>query len=111
MAAYLLRLSTPFSLRQTTLACRIAFISTEPKPTTTQLVKKERKDVETVPVNDLVEVTPLTGVPETQVNRLAKIFQRAPNAMQSGTNNTHQWTMEFDNTERWENPLMGWTSR
>jgi NADH dehydrogenase (ubiquinone) Fe-S protein 4 len=52
----------------------------------------------------------LTGVPETQVNRLAKIFQRAPNAMQSGTNNTHQWTMEFDNTERWENPLMGWTS-
>lgn len=30
--------------------------------------------------------------------------------MQSGTNNIHHWEMEFDNRQRWENPLMGWTS-
>lgn len=30
--------------------------------------------------------------------------------MQSGTDNTHNWVMEFDNRERWENPLMGWSS-
>lgn len=30
--------------------------------------------------------------------------------MQSGTNNTHHWEMEFDARERWENPLMGWCS-
>lgn len=30
--------------------------------------------------------------------------------MQSGTNNVNNWEMEFDNRERWENPLMGWSS-
>lgn len=30
--------------------------------------------------------------------------------MQSGTNNIHHWEMEFDTRQRWENPLMGWTS-
>lgn len=30
--------------------------------------------------------------------------------MQSGTNNIQSWEMEFDNRERWENPLMGWSS-
>ena len=30
--------------------------------------------------------------------------------MQSGTNNLNSWRMEFDNRERWENPLMGWAS-
>lgn len=30
--------------------------------------------------------------------------------MQSGTNNLNCWRIEFDNRERWENPLMGWAS-
>lgn len=30
--------------------------------------------------------------------------------MQSGTNNLRSWRIEFDNRERWENPLMGWSS-
>lgn len=34
----------------------------------------------------------------------------AKNCMQSGTNNIQYWEMEFDNRERWENPLMGWSS-
>lgn len=31
--------------------------------------------------------------------------------MQSGTNNIQRWEMEFETRERWENPLMGWSSR
>lgn len=31
--------------------------------------------------------------------------------MQSGTNNIGHWEMEFETRERWENPLMGWSSR
>lgn len=30
--------------------------------------------------------------------------------MQSGTSNIGHWQTEFDTKDRWENPLMGWTS-
>lgn len=30
--------------------------------------------------------------------------------MQSGSYGTRRWMIEFDTKERWENPLMGWTS-
>lgn len=30
--------------------------------------------------------------------------------MQSGTYGTRRWRIEFDNRERWENPLVGWGS-
>lgn len=35
----------------------------------------------------------------------------ARNPMQSGSDNTLQWKLEFETQERWENPLMGWASR
>lgn len=54
----------------------------------------------------------VSGVPEEHIKtRRVRIYQPAKNAMQSGTNNTHFWQMDFDTRERWENPLMGWTSR
>lgn len=50
-------------------------------------------------------------MPEEHIkNRLVKISKVTKNVMQSGTDNTHNWVMEFDNRERWENPLMGWSS-
>lgn len=53
----------------------------------------------------------MTGVPEEHIkDRLVKISKITKNVMQSGTDNTHNWIMEFDNRQRWENPLMGWTS-
>lgn len=53
----------------------------------------------------------VSGVPEEHIKtRRVRIYQPAKNAMQSGTNNTHFWQMDFDTRERWENPLMGWTS-
>ena len=54
----------------------------------------------------------LSGVPKDQLERrVARIYMPAPNAMQSGTENTHHWQLVFDTQERWENPLMGWASR
>jgi len=50
-------------------------------------------------------------VPEEHIKtRRVRIFIPRKNAMQSGTSNLHMWSMDFDNRERWENPLMGWSS-
>uniref|UniRef100_A0A1L8E1B8 NADH dehydrogenase [ubiquinone] iron-sulfur protein 4, mitochondrial n=1 Tax=Nyssomyia neivai TaxID=330878 RepID=A0A1L8E1B8_9DIPT len=58
-----------------------------------------------------VDVSPITGVPEEHVKgRRVRIYIPPKNAMQSGTNNINNWEIEFDNRERWENPLMGWSS-
>ncbi|XP_050454700.1 NADH dehydrogenase [ubiquinone] iron-sulfur protein 4, mitochondrial [Cataglyphis hispanica] len=53
----------------------------------------------------------VSGVPEEHIKtRRVRIYQPAKSATQSGTNNIHFWQMDFDTRERWENPLMGWTS-
>ncbi|XP_038074188.1 NADH dehydrogenase [ubiquinone] iron-sulfur protein 4, mitochondrial-like [Patiria miniata] len=58
-----------------------------------------------------MDITTVSGIPEEHIKtRKVRIFIPAKNAMQSGTNKTHQWKMEFDTRERWENPLMGWAS-
>ena len=58
-----------------------------------------------------VPVCELSGIPKEQLLRVANIYKPSANAMQSGTDNTHYWCIAFDTQERWENPLMGWTSR
>jgi NADH dehydrogenase (ubiquinone) Fe-S protein 4 len=64
-----------------------------------------------IEVDSKVDLSSVTGIPEEHVKtRLVKISKATKNVMQSGTDNTHNWVMEFDNRERWENPLMGWTS-
>lgn len=53
----------------------------------------------------------VSGVPEEHiVNRRVRIYKQAKNAMQSGTYDTQKWKLDYENRERWENPLMGWTS-
>ncbi|RMB95401.1 hypothetical protein DUI87_28122 [Hirundo rustica rustica] len=62
-------------------------------------------------MGDEQDIATLTGVPDEHIKtRKVHIFVPARNAMQSGANNTKKWKMEFDNRERWENPLMGWAS-
>ncbi|XP_041371049.1 NADH dehydrogenase [ubiquinone] iron-sulfur protein 4, mitochondrial-like [Gigantopelta aegis] len=69
------------------------------------------KDVQTITVDAKVDISPLNGVPEEHVKpRKVRIFVPAQSAMQSGTHDTRSWRIEFDQRERWENPLMGWTS-
>ena len=59
-----------------------------------------------------VDVAPISGIPDEHIKtRHVRIWKPVKHAMQSGTNNTHSWKLEFDTRERWENPLMGWTSR
>lgn len=59
-----------------------------------------------------VDLSPISGVPEEHIKtRRVRIYIPAKNAMQSGTSSQNHWEIEFDNRERWENPLMGWSSR
>lgn len=70
------------------------------------LIKEKVIEIETP-----MDVSDVSGVPEIQrETRRARIFQPTKNAMQSGTEATHKWVLEFEHQERWENPTMGWTS-
>lgn len=63
----------------------------------------------TVPTK--VDLSPINGVPEEHVKTRRVCIHLPPkHAMQSGTDNLDHWVIDFDNRERWENPLMGWTS-
>ncbi|ORX43879.1 hypothetical protein DM01DRAFT_1196242 [Hesseltinella vesiculosa] len=47
------------------------------------------------------------------LERSVRIFQPSKPATQSGKNGTRHWRIDFDILEdgnRWENPLMGWSS-
>ena len=58
-----------------------------------------------------VDVGILSGVPEEHIKqRMVRIHVPARNAMQSGSYGSGRWKIEFDVRQRWENPLMGWTS-
>merc|ERR1711874_388374 len=73
-------------------------------------IEPEHKDI-TITVDEKVDMGCITGVPEEHIKtRTVRIFVPAANAMQSGNFNTRRWRMEFDERERWENPLMGWSS-
>nr|CAG4642043.1 EOG090X0DNW [Eurycercus lamellatus] len=64
-----------------------------------------------ITVDRHVDIAPITGIPEEHIlTRLATISKPSKHAMQSGTSNTHHWKLEFETRERWENPLMGWSS-
>jgi len=73
--------------------------------------KEKLQNYITVDATTPSDISSTTGVPEEHIKtRRVRIFRPAKNSMQSGTNNTHKWKMEFETRERWENPLMGWTS-
>jgi len=57
------------------------------------------------------DVSVISFTPKEQLeSRTVRIFSPAKNAMQSGTFGTHKWQIQFDTRDRWENPMMGWTS-
>merc|ERR1711894_333803 len=69
---------------------------------------EEKKKLIEAEVN--TDVSVLSGVPEEQVKtRRVRIFVPAKNAMQSGTNKTKHWQVEFDTQERWE--ILSWDGR
>jgi hypothetical protein len=52
----------------------------------------------------------LSGMPADQAKRVVVIAQRPLKSLQSGQRLSHQWQITWKHTERWSNPLMGWTS-
>uniref|UniRef100_T1H621 NADH dehydrogenase [ubiquinone] iron-sulfur protein 4, mitochondrial n=1 Tax=Megaselia scalaris TaxID=36166 RepID=T1H621_MEGSC len=78
---------------------------------TPEELKQKNKLAGTITVPKQVNIAPITGHPEEHVKtRRVCISRPAKNSMQSGTNNLDYWKIDFDNRERWENPLMGWAS-
>ena len=65
---------------------------------------------ESLSLDTPVSVKELNGLPPNHVSRYAIIFKPARCAMQSGTKGTHNWRIEFETQQRWENPVMGWAS-
>ncbi|CAK9807433.1 NADH dehydrogenase [ubiquinone] iron-sulfur protein 4, mitochondrial [Anthophora plagiata] len=75
-----------------------------------QLAEKARRETIII-TSESENVGVCSGVPEEQLkSRTVRIYRPAKSAMQSGTNNINFWQLDFDTQERWENPLMGWTS-
>ncbi|KAK2911843.1 hypothetical protein Q8A67_003976 [Cirrhinus molitorella] len=76
-----------------------------------RLAEQQGQGSQLITVDEKLDITTLTGVPEEHIKtRKVRIFVAARNAMQSGVKNTQKWKMDFDTRERWENPLMGWSS-
>ena len=83
----------------------------EAKPSVSLIIKP--RDTRTV------DVSPVSGIPRTltthegkaSLKRTVQIIIPPKSAMQSGINNACHIELTFDrNQEKWENPLMGWTS-
>jgi len=65
----------------------------------------------TIPMDVPDDISHISGIPEEHVKGRKVVIKRpTKNAMQSGTSNQQKWIMRWDTQERWENPLMGWTS-
>ena len=122
MASIILRGRNPLVASQRWPTNLVSFYSSgtrkdlEPVPKnqiflTKQEIEQKKKLQNYITVEAPMDVSPISGVPEEHTrSRRVRIFEPAKNAMQSGTNNIQHWEMEFDNRQRWENPLMGWCS-
>ncbi|XP_014673777.1 PREDICTED: NADH dehydrogenase [ubiquinone] iron-sulfur protein 4, mitochondrial-like isoform X3 [Priapulus caudatus] len=76
-----------------------------------QTVMNKKKESAYITQEGPADVGSCSGVPEEHIKtRHARIYVPARNAMQSGNFASNRWHVDLDNRERWENPLMGWTS-
>ena len=53
---------------------------------------------------------PGSGVPSDISRRNVRIYRPANTPTQSGSARSNHWKIDFDTQERWENPLLGWSS-
>uniref|UniRef100_A0A4Y7MSL0 NADH dehydrogenase [ubiquinone] iron-sulfur protein 4, mitochondrial n=1 Tax=Daphnia pulex TaxID=6669 RepID=A0A4Y7MSL0_DAPPU len=90
---------------------KLAQLKDAPLKSLDDLLSSSEKNDGLITVENKVDISILTGVPQEHITtRHVRIWKPVKHAMQSGTNNTHKWKMEFESRERWENPLMGWAS-
>ncbi|GFP78894.1 NADH dehydrogenase [ubiquinone] iron-sulfur protein 4 mitochondrial [Phtheirospermum japonicum] len=65
--------------------------------------------------DSLIKVAPgeigmVSGIPQEHLRRKVLIFSPARTASQQGSGKVGRWKINFLSTQKWENPLMGWTS-
>ncbi|KAG8373842.1 hypothetical protein BUALT_Bualt11G0067300 [Buddleja alternifolia] len=56
------------------------------------------------------EIGLVSGIPQEHRSRKVMIFSPARTATQQGSGKVGKWKINFLSTQKWENPLMGWTS-
>ncbi|XP_050208312.1 NADH dehydrogenase [ubiquinone] iron-sulfur protein 4, mitochondrial [Mercurialis annua] len=56
------------------------------------------------------EIGTVSGIPEEHLRRKVVIYSPARTATQQGSGKIGRWKINFMSTQKWENPLMGWTS-
>ncbi|EXB94036.1 NADH dehydrogenase [ubiquinone] iron-sulfur protein 4 [Morus notabilis] len=56
------------------------------------------------------EIGMVSGIPQEHLHRRVVIFSPARTATQQGSGKVGRWKINFVSTQKWENPLMGWTS-
>ncbi|KAK3224508.1 hypothetical protein Dsin_011533 [Dipteronia sinensis] len=56
------------------------------------------------------EIGKVSGIPEEHLRRRVVIYSPARTATQQGSGKLGKWKINFMSTQKWENPLMGWTS-
>jgi hypothetical protein len=56
------------------------------------------------------EVGIVSGIPEQHLRRRVIIYSPGRTATQQGSGKLGKWKINFVSTQKWENPLMGWTS-
>ena len=94
------------------VACR-RLLSSDVVATSTPAGAKGDLSTETAaPIADKSTISSFTGAPTGMMEtRVVKIFQQAQ-GVQNATQNMLSWRMQWEDeqTQRWTNPLMGWTS-
>ncbi|KAF9621165.1 hypothetical protein IFM89_016659 [Coptis chinensis] len=63
-----------------------------------------------VPEYSRGEIGCVSGIPDEHLRRKVVIFSPARTASQQGSGKLGKWKINFMSTQKWENPLMGWTS-
>ncbi|XP_072052434.1 NADH dehydrogenase [ubiquinone] iron-sulfur protein 4, mitochondrial isoform X1 [Arachis hypogaea] len=56
------------------------------------------------------EIGLVSGIPDDHLRRRVVIYSPARTATQQGSGKVGRWKINFLSTQKWENPLMGWTS-
>ncbi|KAK1422064.1 hypothetical protein QVD17_24930 [Tagetes erecta] len=56
------------------------------------------------------EIGTVSGIPEEHLQRRVLIYSPARTASQQGAGKVGKWKINFLSVQKWENPLMGWTS-
>ncbi|KAL4585529.1 hypothetical protein LXL04_010151 [Taraxacum kok-saghyz] len=56
------------------------------------------------------EIGTVSGIPDEHLQRRVLIYSPARTASQQGAGKVGKWKINFMSTQKWENPLMGWTS-